>query len=251
MVGVEPIGDGSWGKRGAGGVKVLIVDFDSVQTAGLSAIVEHRRWQVVGEIERPEDVAQVVRKVVPDVVIVGSIEDPHQPGRERLDSAKATREVKASCPSAKVVVLTEWERPAHVLEAMAAGVDAYLRISDLDAARLIGFIDQVRTQGVAVFDAKLLKHAAEDSVEISLAKPRFEALVRKAGLTLREAEVLAQLTEGGTNEDIALAIGIQPETAKKYVRRVMVKLGARSRTQAAVIVAKAGLLQASAGPVRL
>ena len=81
-----------------GAVNIVIVEFDPVQTAGLSAIVEHQGWHVIAEVDRQKDVAPTAQKTAPDVVIVGSVEDPQHPGRERLDSARATREVKESCP---------------------------------------------------------------------------------------------------------------------------------------------------------
>ena len=62
--------------------------------------------------------------------------------------------------------------------------------------------------------------------------PVFAALER---LTPREREVLDALASGGTNKEIALALGITPGTVKTHVERLIGKLGVRDRTQAAVI----------------
>ena len=53
-------------------------------------------------------------------------------------------------------------------------------------------------------------------------------------LTRREREVLALMRRGLSNKEIALALTIRPATAKAHVRNVMEKLGARTRTEAAV-----------------
>jgi DNA-binding CsgD family transcriptional regulator len=57
-----------------------------------------------------------------------------------------------------------------------------------------------------------------------------------AGLSPREHEVLALLTEGLTNREIAKRLYIAEATAKLHVRRICGKLGVRSRTEAALAV---------------
>lgn len=55
------------------------------------------------------------------------------------------------------------------------------------------------------------------------------------GLTPRENEVLAWVTEGKTNGEIGIILGISQETARKHVEHVLDKLGAPNRTAGARI----------------
>jgi two-component system, NarL family, nitrate/nitrite response regulator NarL len=61
-------------------------------------------------------------------------------------------------------------------------------------------------------------------------------------LTLREQEVLALLSEGLSNRDIAERLGISRHTAKFHVNSILDKLGATTRTEAVVLAARSGLL---------
>jgi DNA-binding CsgD family transcriptional regulator len=65
-----------------------------------------------------------------------------------------------------------------------------------------------------------------------------------AGLTSREQEVLRLLTQGRTNREIASALFIAPKTASVHVSNILAKLGAASRTEAAAIAHRRGLLTA-------
>ena len=61
----------------------------------------------------------------------------------------------------------------------------------------------------------------------------FRSLVR-AGLTVREAEVLAWLAEGKSNEEIAILLHLQLYTVKGYVKTIFQKIGAPNRLAAAL-----------------
>ena len=61
------------------------------------------------------------------------------------------------------------------------------------------------------------------------------------GLTRREAEVLALVAAGRSNRQIAQALFISPKTASVHVSRILAKLGAASRVEAAAIAHRLGL----------
>jgi DNA-binding NarL/FixJ family response regulator len=65
---------------------------------------------------------------------------------------------------------------------------------------------------------------------------------RDAGLTPREAQVLAHLAYGLANEEISHALGISVETVKEHVQNILRKLDAKDRTQAAVWAVKSGVV---------
>ena len=55
---------------------------------------------------------------------------------------------------------------------------------------------------------------------------------RGEGLSAREAEILALITQGKSNADVARLTYLSPNTVKSYIRNVYRKLGVASRTQA-------------------
>ncbi|MEY9125245.1 response regulator [Bradyrhizobium yuanmingense] len=59
------------------------------------------------------------------------------------------------------------------------------------------------------------------------------------GLTTREGEVLAWLSKGKTNRDIAQILGLSPRTVDKHLEQIYAKLGVENRTAAAAIAANA------------
>jgi DNA-binding CsgD family transcriptional regulator len=70
------------------------------------------------------------------------------------------------------------------------------------------------------------------------------AATRPFGLTDRELDVLRLLGQGKTNPEIAAALFISPRTAGVHVIRILRKLGATTRVQAATVADRAGLLAA-------
>jgi len=78
---------------------------------------------------------------------------------------------------------------------------------------------------------------ASRSVSTTAASPMGEAAVvlteRLAQLSKRELEVLGEIRRGMTNREIALHLGVSTTTVNKHVHRVLAKLGARNRAQAA------------------
>jgi DNA-binding CsgD family transcriptional regulator len=61
---------------------------------------------------------------------------------------------------------------------------------------------------------------------------RNQAAIRSLGLTQRECEILERLASGGSNKELARALGISPNTVKTHVGRVYEKLEVQRRVQA-------------------
>jgi DNA-binding NarL/FixJ family response regulator len=63
-------------------------------------------------------------------------------------------------------------------------------------------------------------------------------------LTERQMVVLRLVAEGLSDKEIALELKISPDTARKHVRAIRERMGVRSRTEAAILAMRSGLLQA-------
>ncbi|HTT95236.1 MAG TPA: helix-turn-helix transcriptional regulator [Solirubrobacterales bacterium] len=74
---------------------------------------------------------------------------------------------------------------------------------------------------------------AFQGLRASLGTEALLAALRTAGLTPREAEVMALLARGSSNADLAAELGISGRTAEKHVSNAFAKLGAKSRSEAA------------------
>ncbi|BCJ40396.1 DNA-binding response regulator [Actinoplanes ianthinogenes] len=207
---------------------VLIVDDDELIRAGLRAILAGAGITVAGEVEDGSEVVQAALRLRPDVILM----DVRMP---RLDGIQATRLLLAKYPAdaPKVLVVTTFANDEYVYEALQAGASGFL----LKRARPEQIVEAVRV--VARGDS-LLFPAAIKNLAAAYAKP--DGHLDGAGLTAREAEVLALMADGLSNAEIAERLVLGVETIKTHVGNVLGKLGVRDRTQAVVVAYKSGFI---------
>ncbi|GIF03206.1 response regulator transcription factor [Actinoplanes siamensis] len=208
---------------------VLIADDDELVRTGLRAILGAQPGlTVTGEAGDGSEVVPAAVRRRPDVVLM----DVRMP---RLDGIQATRLLLARFPQdpPKVLVLTTFANDEYVFAALQAGASGFL----LKRARPEQIVEAVRV--VARGDS-LLFPAAIKSLAAAYARPARG--LGTAGLTAREAEVLALMADGMSNAEIAERLVLGVETIKTHVGNVLGKLGVRDRTQAVVAAYKSGFI---------
>jgi DNA-binding NarL/FixJ family response regulator len=201
---------------------VLVVAADPLARTGLATLLaDQPACTVSGQVSGETDLATALEVYRPDVVAWDLGWDPAS-ALERLADLE-----EAGPP---VVVLLPDE--THAAGAWAAGARGLLP-REVTAARLVATLTAV-LHGLTVLDPAL-NDALQPSTELAPA-PLVEEL------TPRELEVLQLLAEGLSNKAIAYQLDISEHTVKFHVNAIMNKLGAQSRTEAAVRATRLGLI---------
>jgi DNA-binding CsgD family transcriptional regulator/tetratricopeptide (TPR) repeat protein len=120
-------------------------------------------------------------------------------------------------------------------EAAAVLADAAARARSLGAAPLAGWVE-------ALARRSRIEIPSPDETPTDTATPDDATPADDHGLTTREREVLALLVEGHTNRRIAEQLFISESTAGVHVSNILGKLGVTSRTEAATVAARLGLV---------
>jgi len=190
-------------------IQVALVDDYDVVVLGVAKMLEpYRERVVVAELDTNEPVMDRV-----DIALYDSFAQPesdHDEVKTLIDNPRARR----------VVVYTWNFHPELVSMARDLGVHGYLSKA-LTARELVAALEAV--------------HAGEIVVSASAAKTRTtigDWPGRGEGLTDREAEVLALITQGKNNAEIAALTYLSPNTVKTYVRTLYRKIEVDSRSQA-------------------
>jgi DNA-binding NarL/FixJ family response regulator len=210
-------------------VSVVVVDDHRLFREGLAALID--RWpdfKLVGQAGSGEEGVELVRRVGPDLVLM----DVRMAG---IDGVEATRLVHESRPATRVVMLTMSSLGEDVFNALRNGAHGYLS-KDEPAERLHDELVSVMDGEVALSSAIAGRVLAEFSG--ASASRRHPANV----LTSRERDVLRQLVDGKSNEEIADALCVSEATVKKHLGRVMTKLHVNTRVQVAVYSVRQGLV---------
>lgn len=154
-----------------------------------------------------------------------------------MSGIEATRRLKGLLPDVIVVVLTVFEEPATILEAICAGADGYL-LKKSTAPELLA-----QLRAIAAGGAPLSPAVARTVLEIVRAAPRGNLSVLLAtkpagptrlGLTDREQQVLHCLVRGMGYKQAADGLGVSVDTVRAHIRSIYRKLQVHSSAEAIV-----------------
>lgn len=208
-------------------IRLLIADDHEVVRHGLTSLLADTDIQVVGEATNGEEVLVRARELKPDIVLLDI-------RMGETDGLKALEQFRQEQPKLPILVLSMYDNPTYTARAVALGANGYL-LKGCSRDELIEAI-RIVAAGHDMWTRDELRR-----VSGALATPRLQGDI-EVPLTRREAEVLAMVSQGLTNKEIAKALFISPETVKEHVQRILKKIGVADRTQAAVWAVRKGLV---------
>ncbi|MFF2200828.1 response regulator [Streptomyces sp. NPDC058145] len=221
---------------GAGTIRVLIADDQQMVRQGFTVLLDTKPGiQVVGQAVHGLDAIAKVRELAPDVVLM----DIRMP---ELGGIEATRRITTDHPDIRVLVLTTFDLDEYVYQALRAGASGFL-LKDASADQLAEAV-RVVAAGDALLAPGITRRLIAEFSRLD-GTPRPPLMRRVGDLTERETEVLTLIAQGLSNAEIAGRLVVAEQTVKTHVGRILVKLGLRDRTQAAVFAYESGLVRPS------
>lgn len=234
---------------------VLAHPHPSTRAVLAGAVGGQRDIEVVGECGDGRRAWELVGRLAPTVLVTGV----RLPG---LNGVELTRRIVArgGPHGPRVVVLADGAPPALALEALRAGARGLIFHTG-DTSGTSDTSDTKDTRDTRDTDTdtgelpRALRLVADGGAVVSprLTRPLIDACLRGPGpadpppaldrLTARERQVLSLVGTGLSTQEIADRLVVAEVTAKTHVRRTMVKLGARSRTQLVAIAYESGMLR--------
>jgi DNA-binding NarL/FixJ family response regulator len=201
-------------------IRVLLIEDHFLARMALHSVLSgHSQICIVGEAADGESGISIYRELKPDVVVL----DLRLP---RLSGFEVIVQLRKESPPARIVILSNYQGSEDIYRAVRSGAMAYLT-KDASGEELLNAIESV-DRGL-----RYLPHMALD---------RLAERMPSVELTPRESEVLACITQGRSNREIAVQLRIAEKTVRIHVSSVLEKMGARDRTQATIYALQRGLI---------
>ena len=221
-------------------IRVMIVDDHPLFRAGLRRVVEMEEdLEIVGEAVNGQEALDKARELNPQVILL----DINLP---ILNGLQVARELTASNHEIAIIILTAYHDDEQMLHAIRAGAAAYFP-KDVDAQELIKAIHQASQGNYVLNDAVLAKPQVAtwllnqfEQMQVTGSENSEFAF---QPLSTREMEILACITRGQSNKEIAQKLSISRQTVKNHMTSILRKLAVNDRTQAAVYALRRGWIR--------
>jgi two-component system, NarL family, response regulator len=219
-------------------IRILLVEDDELFRLGLSTrLVREQDLKIVAEAEDGETAVEFIKtKIEIEIAIL----DLGLPGIDGLETCQQMRFYR---PELRILVLTSNSQPEAIENLVAANVNGYC-VKGQASLSIVLAIRSIMT-GASWWDntaSNEIFHAFRDSNNLPILS--IEPVLTKS-LTKREQEILALVSMGKSNQEIADALYIASGTVRVHVHAILNKLSVRDRTQAAIIAIKNGLVDPS------
>jgi len=207
-------------------IRVVLADDHPIVRAGIRNLLNNcQDITVVGETGNGLEVLPLVEKLQPDVLLL----DMDMPGMEGVTIARRLH--NANSP-VRILALSAHDDKQYILQVLELGASGYLMKDEAPDT-----ISEA-VQGVARGEQGWLSR----NVAKRISNWMREANQDPKMLTPREMEILRYITQGKTNQAIALALGISEKTVEKNVDSMFRKLNVSSRVDAAVLAVRSKMV---------
>ncbi|HVU27455.1 MAG TPA: response regulator transcription factor [Verrucomicrobiae bacterium] len=208
-------------------ITVAIVEDNETVRQTLHELIDATpRLRCVGTYATAKEAMVEIPKSRPEVVLM----DIHLPGESGI---ACTARLKARLPDLQVIILTVYKDIELIFQALKAGASGYL-LKRAQTEEVLRAITEVRSGG-----APMTSEIARLVVQSFQSSPSANE-IQDQGLSPRELEILALLSEGITNKEIAVRLGISSETVRTHLGHIYEKLHVQGRTEAVTKYLKAG-----------
>ena len=192
-------------------VRILIADDHELIRRGLvSALADRPEWSVVAEAADGRQACELAARLTPDIAVL----DLTMP---ELNGLEATRQIRASTPKTRILIVTAHESEQLIRDVLDAGAMGYVLKSD--AGRVLvqaieALLDErpFFTSKVARFVLEGYLRSGEDSTQAAVA------------LSPRERQIVQLLAEGSNNKEVARALHLSVKTVETHRSNIMRKM---------------------------
>jgi DNA-binding NarL/FixJ family response regulator len=194
-------------------LRIVIIEDDEILGMGYhSLLADVDNFSVVNVFTSFDLARKQLEMDSPDVILL----DIEMPG---INGLQALPIIKKALPNTKIIILTVFDSPDLVFEALTMGASGYLT-KDSNSAKIIDAIKEVSAGGGAMSTnvARIVMHSFQKNLN--------------SPLTKRETEILEKIAIGQTKAQIANDLFIDPETVRSHVKNIYTKLDVNSKSDA-------------------
>src|SRR4051794_6301995 len=191
--------------------RVVLADDDVLLRSGLASLLSRPGFDVVGQAGDAAELLDLVRELVPELVVV----DIRMPPTQTIEGLEAARTIREEFPDVAIMVLSAHVEVEHALTLLSAGhgVGYLLKSRVVDVDDFVDSLGRV-ARGASIVDPALVE-------ELISVRRRDDPL---GALSPRENDVLALMAEGRSNLGIGQALWVTEGTVEKHVRSILSKL---------------------------
>jgi len=201
-------------------VKIMVVDDHRIFRQGLMELLRKNiDYKVVGEAGNGREALEKIKDIKPNIIFL-DISMPELNGIDAID------EIKKTCPSCRIIILSMYDNSKYISFALKHGVSGYL-LKDIEIDELYRSIKTVMENEIYLCD-KINKKIIRDYAVMARAKV-FSAPMES--LSARETEVFQLIAEGFTSKEIASKLNISNKTVEHHRYSMMEKLGCHNTAQ--------------------
>ncbi len=210
-------------------LRILIADDHEVARKGIRALLEsHVGWEVCGEAKDGREAVELASGLKPDVLLLDI-------GMPNLNGLDAARQILATTPEARILILTVHDSEQVVREVLAAGARGFLLKSDAgrDLVAAVEAMQHRRT----FFTPRVAQMLLDGYL-----RPQANDALDKRVLTPREREVIQLVAEGKTTKEVATALSLSVKTAETHRTNLMRKLDLHSIADLTLYAVRNGIV---------
>ncbi|HEX6844133.1 MAG TPA: response regulator transcription factor [Actinomycetota bacterium] len=215
-------------------MRILIVDDHALVRRGMNYVVKEGFPDA--EVTEAESAAAALESLHTEKAYDLALVDVRMPDADGLE---LLRSIKAEWAELPVIMLSTYENAPYVKRALADGASGYL-LKDATPEDLAQAIKVAISGSGNVLSPRVIQNLFEDQ-DSNGTGGGSGGRRNEYSLTQREHDILALLSEGRSNRDIAQALYLSEKTVKAHLAAIFRKLGVTNRTQAAMMAVQMGV----------